>query len=210
MGSRPTKRRRTNMSHLFPILLFGFINGITPGPNNILLMTSGANWGFRRTLPLVLGISVGFPVVLAATGIGLKNVFAAFPLLHVIMKYLCGFWVLVIAYKILKTPSPGDSHTQNGTLITFRAALLFQWINPKVWLIAVSAMTLFISDQLAPLQIVMGIVIPITAVTIPANLVWCFFGLLLAKMLNTSGKMRIFNVTMVVALIASVIPVFLP
>ena len=132
---------------LVALCLFAIATSITPGPNNIMLLASGVNFGLRRTLPHTLGISSGFCILLLAVGLGLGFLFTSFPLLQVALKILGSLYMLYLALRIATSRSfnqKGDqaSHKQSRPM-TFMEAALFQWVNPKAWVMAISSMSLY-------------------------------------------------------------------
>jgi threonine/homoserine/homoserine lactone efflux protein len=127
--------------------------GITPGPNNILVAGSGVNFGFRATIPRILGITIGYPLMLFIVGIGLAKIFIAVPLIHTILKWISIVYLLYLAYRIAIAAAPGEARSEPKPL-TFLQAAAFQWVNGKAWVIALGAVTTYtIVDQTLPLQI---------------------------------------------------------
>lgn len=190
------------------LMLFGFISGITPGPNNILLLSTGVRWGFRRSLPLTAGITIGLPSVMFFAGTGLQQVFAIYPIIFTAMKLICGLWTVFLAYGMLRSDNAEMQSFRLQKPVNFLDALLLQWVNPKVWAIAISAMTLFMVGEKNSISLLLRTILPITAAIIPANLAWCLFGVSLSKILQSKKRLRIFNYTMALALILSIVPVF--
>ncbi|MEM7615948.1 MAG: LysE family translocator, partial [Pseudomonadota bacterium] len=121
---------------------FAFVTSITPGPNNIMLMTSGANFGFRRTIPHMLGVGLGFCLMIVLVGFGLAAIFETYPVARMILKGLSVVYMLWLAWKIAHASAPTQQGGE-GTPITFLQAALFQWVNPKAWAMALSAVTLY-------------------------------------------------------------------
>lgn len=196
------------MEELSSMLIFGLINGITPGPNNFLLMSSGVSWGFRRSLPLAFGIAMGLPLIMLVTGLGLQKLFQAHVVILTIMKILCGLWMLYLAYGILSSRQPEKKIRKQERPMSFLSALAFQWVNPKVWLIAISAMSLFTPHGGNSTFSIVTIVLVITAAIIPANVIWCLFGIGLAEFLQGEFRLRVFNTVMAILLIYSIFPIF--
>jgi len=116
---------------------FAFVTSITPGPNNLMLMASGANFGFRRTIPHMLGVGLGFTVMIVLVGVGLAQIFEAYPEARTALKIISVIYLLYLAWKIANAAAP-TSAEEAGTPITFIQAALFQWVNPKAWSMAFS------------------------------------------------------------------------
>ncbi|MEO0917926.1 MAG: LysE family translocator, partial [Pseudomonadota bacterium] len=131
---------------LLALVGFAFVSSITPGPNNLMLMASGANFGFGRTIPHMLGISVGHSFMIIMVGLGLIQLFDAFPVLHRIMSALSITYLLYLAWKIANAAPPSEGEAR-GTPLTFFQAAAFQWVNPKAWFMALTAITVYAPDQ---------------------------------------------------------------
>ena len=129
------------------LCLFAVTTSVTPGPNNIMLLASGVNFGLRRTLPHTLGISSGFCVLLLSVGLGLGFLFTAFPPLQVALKIFGSLYILYLALKIAASRSLSKQDAPTGSQpskpMTFIEAALFQWVNPKAWVMAISSMSLY-------------------------------------------------------------------
>ena len=193
--------------NLLPLIGFTFVAGITPGPNNTLLMLSGAHWGFRATLPLLLGIVTGFPIMFFAVGIGLGGVFTTWPVLHTILKVASVVYLLVLAWKIAHAPSPAVEAKDKPKPVGYMAAAGLQWVNPKAWLIAVSAMSVYVPVGMPPLIPVLAITAVFFTLAIPCALVWLFFGKAVAHFLTSPRRVLIFNLTMAILLVLSLVPI---
>jgi threonine/homoserine/homoserine lactone efflux protein len=181
--------------------------GFTPGPNNIMVASSGVNFGFRATVPHMLGIALGFPVMLLTVGIGLGGVFVEFPALHAALKYVCIAYLLYLAWRIATASAPGEGQRAPRPL-TFIQAAAFQWVNGKGWVIALSAVATYtVVDSTLPLQI--GALSAISLIiTVGSVCCWTLFGALLRQYLHTPARRRVFNYSMAALLVASIIPVF--
>jgi len=202
------------MQSLLPILAFAFATSITPGPNNTLVMMTAANWGFRASLPVFGGVVTGFLLMVFAVGLGLGEVFAAWPVLHVILKWACFAWLLVLAFKIARAgkpdiADPGTEEAERARPLTFLQLVAFQWINPKAWLMAIGAIALFVpvglngSDSLIPVsRVLLGFIVA----GAPCVLAWGLFSLAIARFLTSPARVRVFNVTMAVLLVLSMVP----
>ena len=132
-----------NFDALPALALFAFAGSITPGPNNLMLMASGANYGFRRTLPHMAGISIGFMVMMILAGLGMVELFDRFPVSYIILKTLSIGYMLYLVWKIA-TAAPATAETTTGRPMTFLQAAAFQWVNPKAWAMALTVITVYL------------------------------------------------------------------
>jgi threonine/homoserine/homoserine lactone efflux protein len=179
---------------------FAFVTSITPGPNNLMLMASGANFGFRRTLPHMLGISLGHMLMIVLVGLGLNQVFVAFPPLATAMKIASIGYLLFLAWKIANAAPPSEGAAK-GKPLTFLQAALFQWVNPKAWFMALTAISVY-----APTQEFTSILIVAAAfasVNLPSVSTWTFMGQQIRHVLTSERRLRMFNWTMATLLVAS-------
>ena len=192
-----------------PVLSFAVSTTITPGPNNVMVTASGANFGYRRTLMHILGISLGFPVMVVAVGLGLGGLFHALPGLHVVLKLLGCAYILWMAWKIAAADGMGGSSARAGRPFTFLQAAGFQWVNPKAWVMAVGAITAYTSaGGYYYLEIVL-IALIFLVVCIPSISIWTLFGVGIGRILTARKWLRVFNILMALLLVASLIPVFI-
>jgi threonine/homoserine/homoserine lactone efflux protein len=127
---------------LSALLLFAFATSVTPGPNNLMLMASGANYGFRRTVPHMLGISLGHLFMVVVLGLGLAQVFTTWPVAHAMLKVLSVAYMLYLAWRIATAAPPGEARA-TGRPFTFLEAAAFQWVNPKAWAMALTAISVY-------------------------------------------------------------------
>lgn len=195
------------------LVAFAFVSTVTPGPNNAMLIASGANFGLRRSLPHMAGITIGFPLMIALVGLGLMQLFAAFPLLDAILKIVSIAYLLWLAYKIATAaPKLPDAPETGGTPFTFIQASAFQWVNPKAWTMAVYAITRFAtdSDGNRALMDVGIVVLAFFAVSFPSVTFWTTLGQQMRRFLTSSTRLRAFNITMAVLLILTLVPVVFP
>ena len=178
----------------------------TPGPNNIMLMASGLNYGFRRTLPHVAGVTIGFSFLVAVIGLGLGAVFAAYPVLHTILKYAGAAYLIYLAIVIaLSGPADTDGSGERKPM-TFLGAAMFQWVNVKGWVIAVGAITAYAAIAAYPLNIA-ALSILLFVIGLGSSLTWVLLGTSLQAVVKSPRAVRIFNVVMAVLLLASLYPV---
>jgi threonine/homoserine/homoserine lactone efflux protein len=124
---------------LSALTLFVFVSSITPGPNNLMLLSSGTRFGFRRTIPHMLGIGVGFMVMIALVGLGLAQLFLLYPPLHLALKIVSITYLLYLAWKIATSEPPTADEAETGKPMTFLQAAAFQWVNPKAWTMTLTA-----------------------------------------------------------------------
>lgn len=185
-----------------PLIAFAFVSTFSPGPNNIMLMTSGANVGFVRTIPHMLGIILGFSIMVLLVGVGLTELFHRYPMLQYGLQIICTAYLIYLAVKIaLSNPS---QTTQRYQPMTFTAAALFQWVNPKGWSMALTAVSVF-NQQASWIQL-MVIALVFAMVNIPSVSAWTVAGKQLSQWMNHPRYVRWFNGAMGGLLLLSVLP----
>lgn len=192
-------------TNLVAVIIFAMVTAFTPGPNNLMLAASGANFGFRRSVPHIVGITVGFITVFLAAGFGLAGLFAALPQLYNLLKIVSVLFLIYLAWRI---GSAGKaSQLGYGKPLSFKQATLFQAVNPKGVSVIISTVSAYTSDA-GSLISEIGILMTIFVLTtIGATTSWCLFGTAIARIFNTKHKMRLFNVIMAILLILSLIPI---
>jgi threonine/homoserine/homoserine lactone efflux protein len=189
----------------YALLVFSFVSAITPGPNNLMLLTSGVNFGFRRSIPHMLGVGLGFAIMVGLVGIGLDALFSQFPQLLPTMRWLGAAYLLWLAFKLAMAGPVGETEYR-GKPLGFFGAAAFQWINPKAWVIAVSALTAYaVSENYTRSVLVVALVSGI--VSLPCIAAWVLFGTAMRRVLSNPRFVRPFNITMALLLVASIIPV---
>ena len=186
---------------------FCFVSSITPGPNNTMLMASGANFGFRLTLPHMLGVSLGFGFMVLAVGLGLGQVFQRFPVLHPVMAVGGAIYMLWLAWKIASAKGMSEVGT-TGSPMTFLQAAGFQWINPKAWIMGVTAVTTYAPQANYGLNVLVVSLI-FVIVNAPCIAAWAGFGVSLRGFLDRPERMRLFNTSMALLLVLSLVPLIL-
>ena len=194
-------------NELLPALAaFVFVSSITPGPNNLMLMSSGANFGFKRTIPHMLGVGFGIVFMVFLVGIGLTQVFDAYPISYEILKVFSIAYLLYLAFRIA-TDAPGQNKIENNaTPITFLQAASFQWVNPKAWTMALTAVSVF--SQSCSLESVALVAAIFGLVNLPSISVWAILGQQLRRMLTSHFRQRAFNLIMAALLLGSLYPIF--
>jgi threonine/homoserine/homoserine lactone efflux protein len=186
------------------LFAFAFISSWTPGPNNTLLMASGINYGLRKTLPLIFGVMLGFPLMIAVVGMGLGKVFEAYPIIYMVMKYAGAAYMLWLAWKIASSV-PKDGDTSSAPPMTFLQAAAFQWINPKGWTMAVAALTAYT----IPINYNWGVAAVSSAFFITgfgSSFAWTLFGTALRRILTNPKWFRVINIALALTLVASLVP----
>lgn len=194
------------MNDLIPFLLFAVSSAFTPGPNNFMLLNAGLHFGVRKSLPHFWGICLGFPVMVLLVAIGLGAVFIEFEWVKQALKIIGSIYMLYLAYQIIRTSNKNKPGHEKKPL-SFMQACLFQWVNPKAWLMGVGAISIFtLSDNyLANAMLISGIYI-ITC--IPCSGAWLVFGSEMQRFLKTERHRRWFNIAMAVCLVASIAMIY--
>lgn len=203
---RPIPLHHLRMTHeLFLSLIgFAFVTSVTPGPNNMMLLASGVNFGFRRTVPHMLGISIGHALMVFLVGIGLLQVFQHWPLLTTVLKGVSVGYMLWLAWKIAHAAPPQEGRP-GGVPFTFLQAAAFQWVNPKAWAMALTAVTVYAGGEGVAAMLVVAAVF--CAVNLPSVSVWAYAGQQVRRWLTTNRRLQVFNWSMAVLLVASLWPV---
>ena len=190
---------------LVAILVFASVSSVTPGPNNMMLMASGLNFGFYRTIPHMIGIELGFGLLLIAVGAGLGTLIHAVPGLSLAMKIVSVFYLLWLAWKIAFAKAAGMASTIEAQPIGFGQAAMFQLVNPKAWAMALVAMGTYVSKEIPVLSVAV-ITAAFMIVGIPSATMWTSFGVALGSFLASPKRLRIFNIVMGLLLVASLWP----
>ncbi len=190
---------------LFLALLgFAFVTSVTPGPNNMMLLASGVNFGFRRTVPHMLGIGAGCVAMVFLVGLGLAGIFRAWPPALTLLKVLSVAYMLWLAWKIAHAAAPGEGRARARPM-TFVQAAAFQWVNPKAWAMALGAVAAYLPDP-SP-QGAALVASAFALVNLPSVSVWAAAGQGLRRWLDDPRRLRAFNLTMALLLVASLWPV---
>ena len=193
---------------LIALIGFAFASSITPGPNNLMLMASGANYGLRRTVPHMLGISLGHAFMVAMVGIVLLQVFDTYPVLNIALKVLSAAYMLWLAWKIANAV-PAEAKEVTGKPFTFLQAAAFQWVNPKAWFMAITAISAYAPQDQGVLIGSLIVALIFAAVNFPSVTVWAWMGVQVRRWLGTARRLRVFNVSMAVLLVVSLYPMLI-
>lgn len=195
---------------LIGLFTFAFVSSVTPGPNNTMLMASGANFGLIRTLPHMLGVGLGFMLMIVLVGLGLMQVFDAYPVTDQILKVVSVVYLLWLAWKIgSATPALPDAPDTGSTPMSFLQAAAFQWVNPKAWTMAVYAITNYAtaSDGSRSFWAVTLVALVFGLVNLPCVGSWTMLGQQMQRFLTSPTRLRAFNVVMAALLVATLYPI---
>ena len=198
------------MSHelLIAFIVFAVVMFITPGPNNIMVLSSGLTYGFRRTVPHIAGITIGFAFMIAAVGLGFGTVFIAYPGLQSILKYAGAAYLVYLAVAIAMSgpPKPDEANTRGP--MTFLGAAMFQWVNVKGWVMVIGTITAYAAIARFPWNIAIQTALAL-GLGMASTSIWTLFGSALRPVLTSERTVRAFNVVMAILLLASLYPVFM-
>ncbi|MCY1401883.1 Cysteine/O-acetylserine efflux protein [compost metagenome] len=190
---------------LMAFALFAFVSSITPGPNNTMLLASGVNFGFRRSIPHALGISVGFMVLVVAVGLGLGEVFKAVPMAYTVLRYVGGAYLLYLAWKIATSGPVSQETGTTGQPLGFWGAAAFQWVNPKAWVMAIGAITTYTPSQGYFVNVFI-IALVFAIINLPSVCFWAGCGSALRNLLRNPRWLMSFNLLMAALLVISLYP----
>lgn len=192
---------------IISLTVFAFVSAVTPGPNNLMLMASGTNFGFVRTGPHMLGVILGFTLMVLLVGLGLGAVFAALPGAMLVLKVASTLYLLYLAWRIAVSPPPRlDDMESEGRPLSFLQASAFQWVNPKGWTMALTAAAVYVPAQSRVVGAVM-VALVFLVVNVPAATIWAAAGVQLRRLLHRPKAYRAFNVTAALLLVLSLYPV---
>jgi threonine/homoserine/homoserine lactone efflux protein len=193
-------------SLLSGLVLFCFVSSITPGPNNLMLMATGANFGARSALPHASGIVLGFTFMIIAIGLGVAQLFKSYSLAHQLLGGISVIYLVYLAYKTATASTSLDSPEPTGKPITFWQAAAFQWVNPKAWTMALAAVTVY-APQPVTHKDVITVAIIFGIINLPCISVWLLLGVKMRQFLTTPARLRGFNWTMAGLLLLSLAPI---
>ena len=192
-----------DLNLLIGLISFAFVTSITPGPNNMLLLASGANFRFRRSVPQMLGINLGFAFLIAVSGLGLGTLMATYPASKTALKIAATTYMLWLAWKIAhaSAPTAGRAGAKPMTLLQSAA---FQWVNPKAWAMALGAVSAYSDGSLVG---IVQVFVVFCLVNLPSIATWVLAGEALRLLLTNPNRLAVFNWTMAVLLVLSLWPV---
>jgi threonine/homoserine/homoserine lactone efflux protein len=187
-----------------PLVLFAFATSVTPGPNNLMLMASGANFGLRATVPHMLGVGLGFVFLCLCTGLGLVQVFDRWPAAKVALTVASAVYLVWLAWKF-GTAAPLAEGAARGRPMTFLAAAAFQWVNPKAWAMAITAVTVYAGNRTVGAVALVAVIFGM--VNIPSVGLWVVAGREMRRFLTSPARLRAFNWTMAALILATLWPI---
>lgn len=199
---------------ILALSVFAAVSSGTPGPNNLMILTSGVNFGMKRSFPHLMGITLGFCFMIFCVGMGLQTMFAVIPQLETVLRYVGTAYLLWLAWRIANSGPVGDGKA-GAKPMGFWAAAAFQWVNPKAWFMAISAITTYASSAEnaevgSKLSQVLLVVLIFGAVNLPLVACWGWFGSAMRRFLQDPKNLKMFNVTMAILLVASLYPIVVP
>lgn len=192
------------MENYLAVALFCLVSTITPGPNNVLLMSTGLNHGIRKSLPHICGVFIGFPLMVAILGFGLGAIFLSYPVIHSILKVVGVSYLLFLAWKIANTGN-SKSSPELAKPLTFMQAFGFQWANPKGWIIAIGALSTFTTQD----NVIFDVLVVVFGFLLLGSISmfsWLLLGASLQKVLRQEKQLTYFNRTMAILLVISILP----
>lgn len=190
---------------LLAFIAFAVVISVTPGPNNTMLVASGVNFGFRRSIPHMVGISIGLIAMIVAIGLGMGGLFEAWPPLYDVLRWVGAVYLLWLAWGIARSGGPRAAGSA-ARPVTFLGAAAFQWVNPKAWIMALGAVAAYIPQDAYARNLVL-IAVTYGVVAIPCMVLWAGFGMALRRFLEAPGRVVLFNRAMALLLVVSIYPI---
>jgi threonine/homoserine/homoserine lactone efflux protein len=184
-----------------PYATYSFVMSITPGPNNVMLTASGATFGFRRTIPHMIGISAGCALQLIAVCAGLGALFSRWPVLQTALQWVGAAYLLWLGWKLVRSGEVAEGQAPQP--ITFLQAAAFQFVNPKAWVMSLSAVALFMPAGMHVITASSYLITMMVIINLPCISVWALFGSSLRGLLQRRAARLAFNMAMAVALAAT-------
>jgi threonine/homoserine/homoserine lactone efflux protein len=189
-------------------VVFAVVMFFTPGPNNVMLLSSGLTFGFRRTLPHVAGVTFGFAFMIGAVGLSFGTIFIAYPVLQTILKYAGVAYLIYLAVAIAMSGPVTSDQAGARRPMTFWGAAMFQWINVKGWVMVIGTITAYAGIASFPWNITIQVMLSLLLGAVACSS-WALFGSALRPVLTSPWAVRAFNILMAVLLLASLYPVFM-
>ena len=195
------------LTMLFSIVTFTLSTVMTPGPNNIMLLSSGLTFGYKRTLPHMFGVMFGFAFMVVLVGLGMGVIFEEFPFIFSTLKIIGILYLFFMAYKIANNDEGYEVDKENkSNPFTFLQAAAFQWVNPKAWIMAITAISVFVtSTENSLFQVLTISFIYLLSGVISTNS-WALGGVMLKNVIKDKKSVKIFNIIMAILLVGSVVP----
>jgi len=196
-----------SLATIIPLLTFAFVTSSTPGPNNVMLMSSGMNYGFKQSIPHMAGVMVGIPFMILLVGLGLVQLFEQVPHSFTVLRVVSFCYLLYLAWRIAQTKSlrPREKATQP---LGFIEAALFQWVNPKAWVMALTAISVYTPDS-RPMNSVFIVVLVFIISGTFATFLWTLMGQQLSRYFSDPFKLRVVNISLALVLLATLLPILL-
>lgn len=192
-------------SALISFIIYSFVTSVTPGPNNIMLISSGISFGFKRTIPHILGIGFGFGLMVTLVGLGIGSILTSSKIFYEFIKIIGIFYLLYLTYQIYISDSVNvDNDLKNHKPLTFIQASLFQWVNPKAWIMTMGAVTTYTSSS-STIFIFLLIGLLYGLISIPSVGIWAYIGDKLQLLIHDKKKVSFFNKLMALLLLFSII-----
>lgn len=193
------------LDFLIPVLLFSMSTTITPGPNNIMVTASGTNFGYRRTIPHIVGIAVGLPLMIIVMGLGLGSVFKTYAWIHTVLRYAGATYLLYLSWKIAFFHGSDIGDNPRTRPFSFFEALLFQWVNPKAWMMSIGAIAAFTSQR-DEVYLEVFLIALIFCITCLHNVsLWTMLGVNVKRLLTKQQHRQTFNLFMAALLVISLV-----
>lgn len=195
-----------SLSFVLPLAMFAFVSSVTPGPNNVMLTASGATFGYRRSVPHMLGICLGVVVMVLLIGAGLGKLFETEPRIYTLLKYVGAAYLIWLAWKIARAGNV-DQGQSGSRPFSFWQAAAFQWVNPKAWIMAVGVVATYTPREGFLVNLMLSALV-LGLVNYPSISVWTLFGSTVGRALRTPQALRTFNGVMAGLLLLSLVPIF--
>ena len=193
---------------LLAFIVFAAVMYFTPGPNNIMVLSSGLTYGFRPTIPHIAGITFGCAFMVAAVGLGFGTIFVAYPLLQTILKYAGAAYLVYLAAAIALSKPVAPGKHDGRRPMTFWGAVLFQWVNVKGWVMVIGTITAYACIASFPWNIAIQVALCLLLGVVSTS-IWTLSGSSLSSLMTSQRSVRVFNILMAALLLASLFPVFM-